>query len=71
MPENPHDKTDLKKKREKLSAGEEKKSEKSSWSKDQQQKTYYYDDSHGYEVYNPDEEETDFDAEEEEIERDA
>ena len=25
------------------------------WSKDQREKSYYYDDSYGYEVYNPDE----------------
>ncbi len=25
-------------------------------SKDQQDKSYYYDDSYGYEIYNPDEE---------------
>ncbi len=31
--------------------------EESSWSKDQQEKSYYYDDDHGYEIYNPDEEE--------------
>ena len=29
----------------------------SSWSTDQQKKSYYYDDDHGYEIYNPDEEE--------------
>lgn len=26
------------------------------WSKDQREKSYYYDDSYGYEIYNPDEE---------------
>lgn len=31
--------------------------EESSWSKDQQENSYYYDDSYGYEIYNPDEEE--------------
>ncbi len=36
--------------------------DKSAWSKDQQEKSYYYDDSHGYEVYNPDDDdETDED----------
>ncbi|MDQ3180436.1 MAG: hypothetical protein M3Q33_07945 [Acidobacteriota bacterium] len=30
--------------------------DKFAWSKDQQEKSYYYDDSHGYKVYNPDEE---------------
>lgn len=68
MPENPHDKTDLKKKREKLFETPEKRDEKGAWSEDQKKKSYYYDDAHGYEVYNPDKEETDFDAEEEEIE---
>ncbi len=29
--------------------------DKSAWSKDQQEKSYYYDDSHGYKIYNPDE----------------
>ena len=29
--------------------------EKSVWSNDQPEKSYYYDDSHGYKVYNPDE----------------
>lgn len=27
-----------------------------SWAEDQQKKSYYYDDSYGYEIYNPDEE---------------
>ncbi|MEO8072745.1 MAG: hypothetical protein ABI686_05815 [Acidobacteriota bacterium] len=26
------------------------------WNKNQREKSYYYDDSHGYEIYNPDEE---------------
>ena len=33
--------------------------EESSWSKDQQEKSYYYDDSHGYEVYDPEKEDDD------------
>ena len=32
------------------------------WSKDQREKSYYYDDSYGYEIYNPDEDEDDDDA---------
>ncbi len=32
---------------------------KDDWSRDQQEKSYYYDDSYGYEVYNPDNEEND------------
>ncbi len=27
------------------------------WSRDQQEKSYYYDDSYGYEIYNPEEDE--------------
>lgn len=33
--------------------------EKGNWSEDQQEKSYYYDDSYGYEVYVPDEEDED------------
>ncbi len=33
--------------------------EKGNWSDDQQKKSYYYDDSYGYEVYIPDEEDED------------
>lgn len=32
---------------------------KGNWSEDQQEKSYYYDDSYGYEIYNPDDEEED------------
>ncbi len=32
---------------------------KDTWSRDQQEKSYYYDDSYGYEIYNPDNEEED------------
>lgn len=31
--------------------------DESAWSEDQQKKSYYYDDSHGYEVYVPDDDE--------------
>jgi len=27
--------------------------DQSSWAKDQQEKDYYYDDSHGYETFDP------------------
>ena len=30
-----------------------------SWARDQREKEYYYDDAHGYEIYNPDEEDDD------------
>jgi hypothetical protein len=32
------------------------------WEEDQKERGYYYDDSHGYEVYNPDEEERETDG---------
>lgn len=31
--------------------------EESAWSRDQREKSYYYDDSWGYQVYDPDEDE--------------
>lgn len=57
MPENPHDKEDLKKKREKLSETPEKRDETGAWSEDQKKKSYYYDDAHGYEIYTDEEDE--------------
>lgn len=38
--------------------------DKSLWSNDQQKKSYYYDDSHGYKVYNPDEDDDEEDVNE-------
>lgn len=35
--------------------------DKAVWSKDQQEKSYYYDDSHGYKIYNPDEDDDETD----------
>ena len=32
---------------------------KDSWGADQKEKSYYYDDSYGYEIYNPDNEDED------------
>ncbi len=37
---------------------------KSLWVEDQQEKSYYYDDSYGYEVYNPEDDE---DADEDQL----
>lgn len=34
-------------------------SDQSTWAHDQQKRDYYYDDSHGYEIYNPDEDDED------------
>jgi hypothetical protein len=40
--------------------------EKELWSEDQKRRQYYYDDAHGYEVYDPkDDEENESDAEDE------
>ena len=52
MPEKTKRKEETKpaKQKESQNADEE------NWSKDQRDKSYYYDDSHGYEIYNPDEE---------------
>lgn len=33
--------------------------DESSWGRDQREKSYYYDDSHGYEIYEPAEDEKD------------
>ena len=57
MPENPHDKEDLPKKREKLSETVEICDETGAWSEDQKKKSYYYDDAHGYEIYTDEEDE--------------
>lgn len=46
------------KRKEKIESPKEKEpesGEKGNWSEDQRKKSYYYDDSYGYEVYNPDE----------------
>ncbi len=45
MPEKP------KKKKDNMT-----KPDKSSWSEDQKDRGYYYDDSHGYEIYKPEDE---------------
>ena len=50
------------KRREKTEPPDQKESEnakKGNWSEDQREKSYYYDDSYGYEIYNPDEDEED------------
>lgn len=44
--------------KENLSENRDRKND-DNWSKDQREKSYYYDDSYGYEVYNPDEDEED------------
>jgi hypothetical protein len=51
MPEKPKRKGEVEEK-------EPKDAEESSWSEDQQKREYYYDDAHGYEVYEPEADET-------------
>jgi hypothetical protein len=53
MPEKPKEKAKDKK--------EKHDPEKSSWADDQKKREYYYDDAHGYEIYQPDEDELDED----------
>jgi hypothetical protein len=48
-----------KKKVAELPVEQKENSEKDTWGVDQQEKSYYYDDSYGYEIYNPDNEEDD------------
>lgn len=40
------------------------KTDEETWENDQKRRGYYYDDSHGYEIYNPEEDETDEDEDE-------
>jgi hypothetical protein len=54
MPEKPRKKKDTVEKKPEIG-------DKSSWAEDQKEKDYYYDDSHGYEIYDPDSEEDDED----------
>ncbi len=50
-----------KKKVVELPAVQEENIAKDTWGADQQEKSYYYDDSYGYEIYNPEEDESDED----------
>ena len=45
--------------KEKTTAEECEKDDEGNWSRDQREKSYYNDDSYGYEIYNPDEEDDD------------
>ena len=47
---------DAKKEVEEIAPERKEIDEKGNWSEDQQEKSYYYDDSYGYEVYVPNEE---------------
>ena len=50
MPETPKEKA-------KSADKESEERERSSWGEDQKRREYYYDDAHGYEVYEPEEDE--------------
>ena len=52
MPEKPKPKGEVEEK-------EPEDTEKSSWGEDQKERGYYYDDTHGYDVFEPDEEKED------------
>jgi len=55
MPEKTKQKRKTKPTAEKEAEKNAEVTDKGNWSKDQQEKSYYYDDSYGYEIYNPDE----------------
>jgi len=59
MPEIPRERKDAPNEYEKLSKEKLENEEQGIWEQDQREKSYYYDDSHGYEIYNPDEDEDD------------
>ncbi len=61
MPENPHEKEDLRNTTEKPSEAKKKPDENGAASEDQKRRSYYYDDACGYEIYDADEEETEED----------
>jgi hypothetical protein len=61
MTENPPEKEDLEKKAEKLSEEKEKKDKNDSRCEGRKTRSYYYDDASGYEIYDPDEDDTDED----------
>ncbi len=60
MPEKPKDENETDKKSDETERETDEKNE-GAWSRDQREKSYYYDDAHGYEIYNPDEDEDDED----------
>jgi hypothetical protein len=59
MPEKPNLEKDKPRKIENFPFENLESEDDDDWSSDQKKKSYYYDDSHGYEIYNPDEDEDD------------
>lgn len=60
MPENTkREKTDAENKTTKPCAEKKETRDEIDLSREEQNKSYYYDDAHGYEIYNPDEDDED------------
>ncbi len=55
MPEKPKNENDKENESENLPENKPETGDEDSWSRDQRERDYYYDDAHGYEIYNPDE----------------
>ncbi len=55
MPEKPKNENDKESESENLPENKPETGDEDSWSRDQRERDYYYDDAHGYEIYNPDE----------------
>jgi len=63
MPEKPKRENEKSEKPEKSIEEKCEIGDEDSWSRDQREKGYYYDDSHGYEIYNPEDEDENDDDE--------
>jgi len=59
MPEKPKNEKDKQNESENPPEKKPEKGDEDSWSQAQRERSYYYDDSHGYEIYNPDEDDDD------------
>lgn len=59
MPEKIKRNKEVKKYSEEKLSEQQDEVDQDTWSQDQQKKSYYYDDSYGYEVYDPAEEDDD------------
>lgn len=61
MPEKPKEKSDKAEESENSPDEKPETGDEDSWSRAQKERSYYYDDAHGYEIYNPDEDDEDDD----------
>ncbi len=59
MPEKPKNENDKESEPEKPPENKPDTGDEDSWAQNQREKSYYYDDSHGYEIYNPDDDDDD------------